>query len=286
MLLVRILDQFGFSQTIGEFIGPAMAYVGLPPEAGIVWTVAILVGTYAGVGAIIAFMPVMDLDVGQMSILTSMILCAHMVPSEQAIVHRAGASFFWTSVIRIASAIIFAFIANLIIQHLGILQDTVNLSWTPDGLASDDWLSWSIATLQTMLLMLCIIFILFLVLDIFERIGVNRLLTILLSPLHKILGIRKELAPLTSVGLLLGLGFGSGLIIEYVERNQVSKRELFVTLSFLSIFHAIIEDTLLMLALGADIWVILVWRGVFAVVFMALLARIMMLWPQPAQKAA
>jgi hypothetical protein len=84
----------------------------------------------------------------------------------------------------------------------------------------------------------------------------------------------------------MGLAFGGGLIIQQVKELAISKRELFLSLSFLSIFHAVIEDTLLFLAFGADIWVILVFRGIFAVIVIAILARVLALWPEPVAKTA
>lgn len=274
MILMRILDQFGFSQMLGDLLGPAMSLFGLPAETGFIWAITLIVGLYAGLGALITSLPQMDLSVAQMSVFASMLLFAHMLPTEQAIVHHAGASFSITSGLRVFAAIIYGFIANIVLSELQLLQQPLVISWTPDGFGSDSWYDWSIATLQSVIIMFAIIVALFLVLDAFEKLGVNQVLTHLLSPLHYILGIRRDMAPITTAGLLMGLAYGGGAIIEYVEKNPVSKRDLFLTLSFLSIFHAVIEDTLLLLAFGADIWVILVGRGIFAIIFIMILGRL------------
>ena len=286
MILVRFLDQFGFSESIGEFIGPVMSLVGLPPEAGIVWAASMLSSTYGGIGALITLAPQMDLTIGQISVLSAMILFAHALLIEQAIVHKAGANFFTTSIIRILVAFAFGLIANFVITYLGVLQAPANISWAPDGLNSDNWLDWSIATAKSLLIMLVIIMALLIILDVIERIGMNAIITKALAPLHSVIGVRAEMAPLTTVGLLMGLAFGGGLIIQQVKELAISKRELFLSLSFLSIFHAVIEDTLLFLAFGADIWVILVFRGLFAVIVIAILARVLALWPEPVAKIA
>lgn len=286
MILMRLLDEFGFSQFLGDVLGPAMTLFGLPSETGLIWAVSLLVGLYAGLGALIATLPGMDLTVAQMSVFASMLLFAHMLPTEQAIVHRAGASFWLTSLLRILAAIIYGFLANLVLTEFALLQEPLVLEWTPDGFASDSWYDWSIATAQSVVMMFIIIVALFLILDLFEKIGINAILMRILSPLHYILGIRKELAPITTAGLLMGLAYGGGAIIEYVEKNPISRRDLFLTLSFLSIFHAVIEDTLLLLAFGADIWVILVGRGLFSVLFIMILGRLMLFARAPDIKAA
>jgi hypothetical protein len=119
-----------------------------------------------------------------------------------------------------------------------------------------------------------------------EKTGIDRVISFILAPIHKFMGIRPELAPITTVGLLMGLTFGGGMLIERSRNGSITKRELFLALSFLSIFHAVIEDTLLMVALGADIWVILVARGVFSIIFIAALAKVLLLMPKPKEKMA
>lgn len=281
MIIVRVLDQYGFSEAIGEFIGPALAIVGLPAEAGIVWAAALVSSLYGGVAAMITLAPTMDLNVGQMSVLASMMLFAHGLPIEQAIVHKAGANFLITCFLRILAAILYGIIAFMVISHFEILQEPMSIGWLPDGLNSTSWSEWTYATVKSLALIFLIVVALMMLMDGVEKTGIDKVISIILAPIHKVMGIRRELAPITTVGLLMGLTFGGGLLIERSKNGSITKRELFLTLSFLSLFHAVIEDTLLMIALGADIWVILVARGVFSVIFIAILARILLLKPNP-----
>lgn len=286
MIIVRVLDQYGFSEAIGEFIGPALAIVGLPAEAGIVWAAALVSSLYGGVAAMITLAPAMDLNVGQMSVLASMMLFAHGLPIEQAIVHKAGANFFITCFLRILAAILYGIIASMVISHFQILQEPMSIAWLPDGLNSANWSEWSYATAKSLVLIFLIVVVLMMLMDGVEKTGIDKVISIVLAPIHKVMGIRRELAPITTVGLLMGLTFGGGMLIERSRNGSISKRELFLTLSFLSIFHAVIEDTLLMVALGADIWVILVARGVFSVIFIAILAKVLLLTPVPQENTA
>lgn len=284
MIIVRILDQYGFSEALGEFIGPALAYVGLPAEAGIVWAAALVSSLYGGMAAAITLAPTMDLNVGQMSILASMMLFAHGLPIEQAIVHKAGANFFITSFLRILAAILYAIIAFMVISHFQILQEPVSIAWLPEGLNSTSWAEWAFATAKSLALIFLIVVLLMMLMDGVEKTGIDKVISMILAPIHKFMGIRRELAPITTVGLLMGLTYGGGMLIERSRNGSISKRELFLTLSFLSIFHAAIEDTLLMVALGADIWVILVARGIFSVIFIAILAKILLFKQEPRTK--
>ena len=87
-------------------------------------------------------------------------------------------------------------------------------------------------------------------------------------------GLEERAAPLTTVGVLLGLAYGGALIIEAAERENYSPRTRLLALSWLSLCHALIEDTLLILALGANIWVILVLRGLATLGVLAALAAL------------
>lgn len=70
------------------------------------------------------------------------------------------------------------------------------------------------------------------------------------------------------------------------RKNNYPKRTLFLSLSWLSLSHSLIEDTAIMLALGADIWVVLVGRVILTLIIIALLARLTLRWaPERAQLA-
>src|SRR5690606_19090168 len=81
-------------------------------------------------------------------------------------------------------------------------------------------------------------------------------------------------APVTTVGVLLGLTYGGALIIEEAKKQNFSARTRFLALSWLSLSHSLIEDTLLVLALGANIWVVLVGRVILTLLIVAALANL------------
>lgn len=124
------------------------------------------------------------------------------------------------------------------------------------------------------MLTLIIIVILVVVLDGLDRLGLTKRFTTAMMPLLKVSGLDAQVAPVTTVGVLLGLTYGGALIIEESSKQNFSARTRFLALSWLSLSHALIEDTLLMLALGADIWVVLVGRVLLTMGLIAILARL------------
>ena len=130
MILVRLGDQIGLTDWLGQMLVPVMSLVGLPPEAGLVWGISLLIGTYGGLGAYLTLLPGMEISVAQHSILCAMMLIAHMIPVEQAIVSRAGASFWITSAVRIGGALLFGAgdgVAQRIEERQELQLDSVRL---------------------------------------------------------------------------------------------------------------------------------------------------------------
>lgn len=201
-------------------------------------------------------------------------LFAHALPVEQAVVRSAGASSIYTGVLRLLAAISYGICAHYLFKFFEIMQEPVNTDWIPQALVDDSWLNWIKGSIEIMLLMFVIITTINFAIDFLERIGVLQWLSRQLEPFMRLTGQNPQLAPMTTIGLLLGLSYGGGLIIQKASEIKFSRRDLFMSLSFLCLLHSLIEDTLIMLLLGADIWVILFGRLVFSIILLVLLAKI------------
>ncbi len=95
------------------------------------------------------------------------------------------------------------------------------------------------------------------------------------QPLLRFSGLDARAAPVTTVGVLLGLTYGGALIIEESDKQQFEPRTRFLALAWLCLSHALIEDTILLLALGANLWIVLVGRVIVTLVLIAALARLL-----------
>src|SRR5690606_27425924 len=267
MVIVYVADRLGLVRLAGEALTPAMALLGLPPEAGIIWATTALTNIYGGMASMAALSDGLQMTTAQVSALGAMMLFAPTIPTEQSVVRRAC-----------ARALVYGAAVCWICRVLDVLQDPVSLAWMRQdaGLTQgppDVW-SWALSTVQSLALVLAIIVGLVVLLDVLERLGITRLVTRMLTPVLRLSGLEERAAPLTTVGVLLGLAYGGALIIEAAERENYSPRTRLLALSWLSLCHALIEDTLLILALGADVWVILVLRGLATLGVLAALAAL------------
>lgn len=82
-------------------------------------------------------------------------------------------------------------------------------------------------------------------------------------------------------GLIFGLAYGAGFIIQAAKENTLSKRDLYLISLFLVINHSAIEDTLLFVAVGAKGWVLLSFRFAASILITWAVGRFLM----PAKRA-
>ncbi|QEA12823.1 hypothetical protein [Comamonas flocculans] len=277
MVLVYVAERLGLVRLAGEALSPAMAWLGLPAQAGIVWATTVITNIYGGIAVVAALSGEMQLTVAQMSALGAMMLFAHNLPTEQAVVRRAGASALFTGSLRLVVGAAYGAAVAWACHLGGWLQEPVALGWLSGSGAGAPagppalW-PWLVGTVRSLLLIWLIICALVVLLDLLERLGFTRWLTRRLAPVLRLTGLSEAAAPLTTIGMLMGLAYGGALIIEASERENYDRRTLLLALCWLSLFHAVLEDTLLIAALGANIWIILVLRGVVVLAIMMALA--------------
>jgi hypothetical protein len=108
------------------------------------------------------------------------------------------------------------------------------------------------------------------VLELFEGTRAFRALVRGWSRLVGRLGFTEDTAAPTLIGFIFGLAYGSGVIVRDTRRKNLGRRQVFLMSVFLSMVHAIFEDTLVFVALGASVlWIVgfrLVWAGLVTVV--------------------
>jgi len=74
-------------------------------------------------------------------------------------------------------------------------------------------------------------------------------------------------------GIIIGLTYGAGVIIHSIRTSNVGKKEAFLILLFLSICHAIIEDTLIFVVIGANGIILIAFRFALAIILTYIIYR-------------
>ena len=81
--------------------------------------------------------------------------------------------------------------------------------------------------------------------------GVEAFLKRALVQVLKMFGISKKITSIIIVGMTIGLQFGGSILIKEVKSGRIDKQSLFLSVPLLKVAHTIIEDTILILAVGS-----------------------------------
>lgn len=275
----QALTELGAIKAASPWLAPAMQLFGLPPELALAWLTGLLVGMWGGVVVLFTIAPMTALSSADMTVFCSLLLMAHAIPVEQRIVARAGPSFWATSVIRIAGAMAFAALLHQLFAATGWLSQPVAPVWKPMA-GEGGWVGFAYGTAKTLIVMLGVLLALSWAMELLRAAGILDLLYRGLAPLFRLIGLRKEALPFTTVGLLLGISFGSGLMLAEVRRQPIEPRQVFLASVFMGFAHSLIEDTLVVIALGADLTTVLFGRLAFAIIVTAAIALVLNRFPE------
>jgi hypothetical protein len=91
----------------------------------------------------------------------------------------------------------------------------------------------------------------------------------------KYLGFSKNSAIPLAAGAIFGLIYGAGTVMDEVKKGLISTKEIILINIFLVLSHAMIEDTAIFVAIGANFIVIFFGRVVITILFVLLFGKIL-----------
>lgn len=93
------------------------------------------------------------------------------------------------------------------------------------------------------------------------------------TPVAKLFKISNDATFPLLVGVVFGISYGAGVILQYAREGRLTNRELIIVNTFLAVAHALIEDTLLFVVVGASGTMLIVSRLVLAIIITVIVAR-------------
>ncbi len=253
-LVVALLGWSGLLQIIAGFLSPLMRLIGLPGQAALAFISGALLNTYSA----IAVMGSLALSLRDATILTVMCLIAHNLIIETTVMKSAGSSAIKMLVLRVGTAIVAAFILNILLP-----QAMAGRAFSPGiGPGKVEFLvmlkNWGVATLQLVGKIILYVLVIMLTQSVFEEFKVMDFLSKVLAPFMKIFGLPSEASFLWIVINIVGYAFGAGIIKAEYESGRMKKQDGDLFNHHAAISHSLLEDTILYSAISIPIlWLVI-----------------------------
>lgn len=257
-LAVTLMQHFGLLAWIATWINPMFVHFGLPGESAVAFISGAAAGTYAG----LAVMMSIPLTMKQASILALMIALCHALPMECAVNKKTGSSFWNMAVIRIVMALLCAFTLNLLLPE--IAGKYIYLGAEADSSLAEVTTTWVLSQVKMSLMVMLIIFTLMVVQRMLEAYRLLDSLSRLLSPLMLFFGLPRHASYMWLVGNVLGISYGSAVMLELEEKGLVTKDEANDVNYHLIMNHSMLEDTIVFAATGISAILLITTRVSFA----------------------
>ena len=272
-IVVKVLQITGAIEYIGIALSPLMQLVGLPGEMGLVWGTGMMTNLFGGVMAYLNLAPYYHLSVAQTTILCLMMLVAHTFPIELQIVRKAGVKLITMFIFRFGFAFLMGLVLNFFYSSFDILQQDSVITWEKNTVVDTSILAWAIGEIKNYGIILLIIFSLLFLIKLLKVTGAIDVITKWLSPLLRMMGIGIEVTTIAIIGLTLGVVYGGVLIINESKNKNINKRDIFYCLALMGLCHSVIEDTILMMALGGHYSGVFLARVLFSFIIIFTLVK-------------
>jgi len=264
---ILLLRFFNILPWISGALSPVFEHIGLPGEAALSYVTGYFVNCYSAIAVAVT----LGLGPREMTILMTMVLCSHNMLVETAVQKKTGASAVRIFLTRTLSAIVLAVVLNLILPgEFGAGAEAAAAGGIAAGEISltvfrSMFLEWLESTLKLVVRITVIIFALNIVQGLLKEFGVMKVIAKVFKPLMHVFGLRARCAFLWLIANIVGLAYGAAAMMDEVRTGTLTRRDILLTNTHIGIAHSNLEDLIIVSAVGALWWILLVSRWVMAI---------------------
>lgn len=271
-LVVTLLQYTAILPWVIKVISPLMELFGLSGDAAIPLVLGNFLNIYAAIGAILT----LDFSVKEVFILAVMLSFSHNLLVESSVAMKVGVKLWIVLTTRIGLAFVSAIVINLVwhggaeAAHYGLIQAS---PMHPTGIAAilvEAIEKAGLGIAQLAMIVIPLMVVIQLLKDLQWLIKFSKAM----APITRKLGMQENTSTTMAAGLLFGLAYGAGVMIQAVEEDGVSKKDLTLAFIFLVACHAVVEDTLIFVPLGIPVWPLFFIRLGVAIVITLLVGTI------------
>ncbi|MGM9844827.1 MAG: nucleoside recognition domain-containing protein [Muribaculaceae bacterium] len=257
-LAVTLMQYTGILQWLAQYLNPLFVHLGLPGESAVIFMSGAAAGTYAGIAAMMS----LPLTFKQASILAAMIALCHALPMECAVNRKTGSSFWTMAAIRIAMALLCALVLNMVLPPLD--DPYIYIGAPADSSLYQVITVWLLSQLKMSALVVALIYVLMVMQRALEEYHLLKPLSHTLAPLMAIFGLPRSAAYMWLVGNVLGISYGSAMMLEMEQKGLISRTDANDVNYHLIMNHSMLEDTIVFAAAGISAWFLLCVRMTLA----------------------
>lgn len=257
-LIVSILKYTPVLPWLIDLITPLMSLFGLSGDAAIPLVIGNFLNLYAAIGAILT----LDLTVKEVFIIAVMLSFSHNMLVESSVAVKVGVKLWIIVLVRLGLAFLSAIIINLVwnggseIAKYGMVPAKGEEVSGWGSILLESVTKAGIGIFQLALIVIPLMVIVQIMKDkqwlaVFSR---------WMAPATKALGMKENTSTTMAAGLLIGLAYGAGVMIQAVQEDGVSKKDVTLAFIFLVACHAVVEDTLIFVPLGIPVLPLLLIR--------------------------
>lgn len=247
-LIVLLLDYYGALTFIAQYTEPLFKYMGLPGVAAVVLITSIFTNIYS----VVAVLTTLHLPMREGMIIASMCLVSHAFIIETAVLKKTGSSVTRMLLLRLIGSFVIGWILNLIMPGTATTHFTTLNSQHKE--LSTVLYNWIFSISATILKIIILVNLLLILQKMLEEFGLIKYLERPLSPLLKLMGLPEKTTLSWIVAYLIGLAYGSAIMISLVEEGKLNKNDADLLNHHIAISHSQLEDPLLFLTLGYAIY--------------------------------
>ena len=259
-LSVALLQHWGVLAWIAGYLNPLFSLLGLPGESAILFISGAAAGTYAGVAAMMS----VHLTLRQATIVGIMILICHALPMECTVNHKTGSNFLRMGLLRIFMAFMAAVCLNWLLPEMS--QSYLYIGAAAESSLAEVLQTWAVSQLKMAVLVFLIIYVLMVLQSMIQLYSLLDPLSRFLAPLMRLLGLPRKAAYMWLVGNVLGLSYGSAVMLDLEEKGQITREDANAVNYHLIMNHSMLEDTIVMAITGVSVFWILATRITFALI--------------------
>ena len=271
-LIVAVLQYTPVLPWVIKLVSPLMKLIGLSGDAAIPLVLGNFLNLYAAIGAILT----LDFSVKEVFILAVMLSFSHNLFIESSVAMKAGVKLWVVLVTRPGLALLSAAVINLVWHggkekaQYGLIEPSTVHADGVSGIILEAVQKAGLGILQLAM----IVIPLMVVIQILKDLQWLNRFSKTMAPVTRTLGMKENTSTTMAAGLLFGLAYGAGVMIQAVKEDGVSKKDITLAFIFLMACHAVVEDTLIFVPLGIPVWPLFLIRLGVAVVLTLIVGTI------------